>query len=104
MFLALTTIAGIVVFVITAFALRSRMRRAAAIYEARTKTLQSADAVLAALDACALEREICEAAQTSSVMRSNQMLFRTLWPQEFDAAYYGAQRFIAQANTAALRG
>ena len=80
------------------------MQRLAAVYEARTKVLLAVELTQEQIDAAALELEIARASQNSRVMRRHEELFRLLWPQEYDRAFYGAQRFIAQSSrTIALR-
>lgn len=97
MFLGLTTIVCIVVFVVSAFALRVRMHRLSAVYEAHIKTLAAAEAVLLEQrDLGAVERELQSIVRNTNVMRRNAILFRSLWPDEYDRAFYSGQRLIAQ--------
>lgn len=97
MFVGVTTIVCIVVFVICAFLLRVRMHRLSAVYEARMKTLAAAEAVLLEQgDVSAVERELHSVKKDTTVMRRNAMLFRLLWPEEYDRAFYAGQRLIAQ--------
>lgn len=102
MFLGLVSIACIVVFVVCAFLLRERMRTLCAIYEAQTKAMMAAEAVLLSQgkqpNVGALERDVREAAVNAAVMRRNAMLFRTLWPHEYDTAFYAGERLIAQSS------
>lgn len=73
------------------------MHRLSAAYEARMKTLAAAEAVLLEQgDVTAVEREMRAVAKNAAVMRSNAMLFRLLWPEEYDRAFYAGQRLIAQ--------
>jgi hypothetical protein len=98
MILGLATIVCIAVFVASAFALRARMHHLSAAYEARAKTLAAAEQVLMATDVAAIERELQSVVKDSKVMRSNAVLFRTLWPDEYDRAFYAGQRLIAQCS------
>ncbi len=102
MVFALVTIISVIVFVAAAFALRMRMSELNALYETRTKTLQMADAAWELLDGALVERELDEAVENVAVMQRNRVLFRTLWPSEYDATFFNAQRFIAQSNSALL--
>jgi hypothetical protein len=102
MALGIATIVCIVAFVVSAFALRLRMYRLSAVYEAQTKALLAAEFALQAggaqPDTRALEQHIAKAARHARVMRRNAMLFRLLWPEEYDRAFYAAQRLIAQSS------
>lgn len=99
MILGLTTVVCIAVFVVCAFVLRSRMHGLSAAYEARIKTLAAADAVLMAQnDVSHVERELRSVVKDANVMRRNAVLFRTLWPDEYDRAFYAGQRLIAQCT------
>ena len=73
------------------------MHRMSAAYETRIKTLAAAEAVLLAQgDATNVEREMQSVVKDSKVMRRNAVLFRSLWPHEYDRAFYSGQRLIAQ--------
>jgi|SRR5579884_1897128 len=102
MFLGLAAIACIVVFVVCAFLLRTRMSALCAIYEARTKAMTAAEAVLLTQgkqpNVDDIERGIFEATMNANVMRQNAMLFRLLWPHEYDRAFYAGERLIAQSS------
>jgi hypothetical protein len=102
MFLGLISIACIVLFVICAFLLRERMRTLSAVYEAQMKAMMAAELVLLnegrQPNLGALERDIREAATNAAVMRRNAVLFRTLWPEEYDSASYAGERLIAQSS------
>jgi hypothetical protein len=97
MIVGLTTIVCIVVFVVCAFVLRARMHHLSAAYEARMKTLAAAEAVLLQQDdVTTVEREMRAVTKNAAVMRRNAVLFRLLWPEEYDRAFYSGQRLIAQ--------
>jgi Tfp pilus assembly protein PilX len=97
MFVGLTTVVCIAVFVVSAFALRIRMHRLSAVYEARIKTLAAAEAVLLEQgDINGVQLELESVVKNTTVMRRNAMLFRLLWPEEYDRAFYTGQRLIAQ--------
>jgi hypothetical protein len=97
MFVGVTTVVCIVAFVVSAFALRVRMHRLSAVYEAKIKTLAAAEAVfLQQGDVEAVEREMQHVVKNTRVMRQNAVLFRLLWPEEYDRAFYSGQRLIAQ--------
>lgn len=108
MLLGIATIVCIVVFVICAFALRYRMHTLSAVYEAETKALFAAELAVREggmpLDPRRLERGVREAARHARVMRANAVLFRLLWPQEYDRAFYAAQRLLAQSTHLASLG
>jgi hypothetical protein len=36
--------------------------------------------------------------KNTTVMRRNAILFRLLWPEEYDRAFYSGQRLIAQCS------
>lgn len=78
------------------------MHRLSALYEAQTKALLAAELVLldggSQPDVQALERRIAAATRHARVMRRNAALFRLLWPEEYDRAFYSAQRLIAQSS------
>jgi hypothetical protein len=79
--------------------LRTRMHRLSAAYEARIKTLAAAETVLwAQNDVSHVERELQSVVKDANVMRRNAVLFRTLWPDEYDRAFYAGQRLIAQCT------
>lgn len=97
MFLGVTTVICIAVFVVCAFVLRARMHRLSAAYETRMKTLEAAEAVLLARgDVTIVESEMQSVVRDAHVMRRNALLFRSLWPHEYDKAFYAGQRLIAQ--------
>ena len=97
MVLGLTTVICIVAFVICAFILRMRMHRLSAAYETRMKTLAAAEAVLLQQDNIdRVHHEMQAVINDTKVMRRNAILFRLLWPQEYDRAFYAGQRLIAQ--------
>lgn len=102
MILTVIAMACVIAFVAIAFLLRARMSRLNVLYETRLHTLMAAEIVLLhegrAPNVADVERQIRDAVQTSSVMRKNASLFRSLWPEEFDGAFYGAQRVIAQGG------
>lgn len=73
------------------------MHRMSAAYEARMKTLAAAEAAL--LEQGSIDRvhdEMQAVINNTKVMRRNAMLFRLLWPEEYDRAFYAGQRLIAQ--------
>jgi hypothetical protein len=73
------------------------MHHLSAAYEARMKTLAAAEAVLLAqADVAGVERELQSVVKDTDVMRRNAVLFRLLWPHEYDRAFYSGQRLIAQ--------
>jgi hypothetical protein len=102
MLLGLVSIACIVIFVVCAFLLRERMCTLLAIYEAQTKAMMAAEVVLLSEgkqpNVRALEHDIREAATNAAVMRRNALLFRLLWPHEYDRTFYAGERLIAQSS------
>lgn len=73
------------------------MHRLSAAYETRMKTLEAAEAVLLARgDVTIVESEMQSVVRDAHVMRRNALLFRSLWPHEYDKAFYAGQRLIAQ--------
>jgi hypothetical protein len=59
--------------------------------------LAAAEAVLLEQgDVHAVERELQHVVKNAKVMRQNAVLFRLLWPEEYDRAFYSGQRLIAQ--------
>jgi 2-iminoacetate synthase ThiH len=102
MFIGISSIACIVIFVVCAFLLRERMSTLCAIYEAQSKAMHAAEIVLLSQgtrpNVQQIERDVREAAANSQVMRRNAGLFRLLWPNEYDRAFYAGERLIAQSS------
>ncbi len=100
MVLDIAAIVCIVAFVICAFVLRARMHHLSAVYEAQTKALQAAELVLREQrpNLESIELQMQNVRRRSHIMRRNAMLFRLLWPHEYDAAFYAGERLIAQSS------
>jgi len=98
--MGIATIVCIVAFVTCAFVLRARMHHLSATYEAQTKALQAAELVLREerLNLERIEMQMRSVRRRSHVMRRNAVLFRLLWPHEYDAAFYAGERLIAQSS------
>lgn len=61
------------------------------------KTLAAAEAALLQQgDIDTVHNEMQAVINNTKVMRKNSMLFRLLWPEEYDRAFYSGQRLIAQ--------
>jgi hypothetical protein len=93
MFLSLLTLVCATAFIACTILLRIRMHRLSVVYESRMRS--HADA-----DIARLEREIADAARHAKVMQRNEMLFRLLWPHEYDRALSAAQHYIARTSSA----
>jgi len=108
MVLGVATIVCIVAFVICAFLVRWQLHALSVVYETRMKTLHAAEiAMLGAHgrpDFSEIERHIENAAESSAVLRKHAVLFRLLWPHEYERAFYAGERFIAQASRIAALG
>ncbi len=92
----------ILAFAACAFVLRAQMLHLRRLYEVRTQALLEAEVAIAAArvypNVQYVEAQIHSAARNASVMKKNALLFRLLWPQEYDGAFYAGERLIAQAS------